>query len=286
MLEDRWPRRLLAALAVQDRRPAVPELVAAVRAALEDVVMPALAVAGLTWRTSLITRADDLERRAPAAHAGLDWPTALADDLFESLYIEGLLADRALVPHDPLRSPVHALARLPTTGTGPATLAVSCHEWVFEGAAISRPVTQSMNAWVLTTAQRLDAETAYIALDYSDAWDPSSAWEQAVQAAPAHRDVTATIWGYGWATMLSAVHVVAVGGRDVLAAVPGVRLLEGPGGRLWVRLGDDPAGVTREQIAVLRQVLEPVLPTGDRSLLDYQASRHDPFADPPPPHLL
>ena len=48
-------------------------------------------------------------------------------------------------------------------------------------------------------------------------------------------------------------------------------VLVGPGNRVLVRFGEDPAGVTAEQPAAPRDVLLPVLPAGSRTLAEYRA---------------
>ena len=60
---------------------------------------------------------------------------------------------------------------------------------------------------------------------------------------PADRDFGRCLWGYGWGTLLSVAQTDAVGGSDRLREVPRVELLQGPGGHVWERLGDDPASV-------------------------------------------
>lgn len=279
------PRRLLGAVAVQAARPSAADLVGALRRAVEDVVVPALAV-DLVWSMTVITRHDDLERGTVPRRPGLDWAgPAEPGAALEAVYLLGAVAGVPVFPPDPRAGPVHALLRLGPPGR-PATLAVSVHEWALEGGRAATSVLQATVRWLLTTAEQLRAETGYIALDLADSWDAASAWELAVQAPPAHRDVTRTVWGYGWGTLLSARHVEAVGGIDALAAVPGADVRAGPDGRVFVRLGADPAGVSPDQITALRTVLTPVLPTGFRRLEDFLHPAPDPYADPPLPYLL
>ena len=281
-------RRLLAALAVQGGRPAPGDLVGALASAVDDVVVPALGVEGLHWRTTIVKRTDDLERRPPPFLPGREWSAAAAvgPELFESVSAEGVVSDRSALPPDPRQSPVRALAHVPTGGRGPATIAVSMHEWALVGGYVGREIAQALSRWLLGAAERLGAQTGYVTLDFVDAWDGMSAWEQAVQAPPAQRDVSRTVWGYGWGTLLSSSHAAAIGGVGALSAVPGARLLEGPGGRVWVRLGDDPAAVTPKQVAALRIALTPVLPTGFRTLAESEQAAQDPFSLPPPPFVL
>jgi hypothetical protein len=285
---DERPRRLLAALAIQGARPASADLVGALTTAVDEIVLPGLGADELMWHTAIVTRTDDLERRPPPILIGREWARAGAvpDDLFESVAVAGLVPGRSTLPPDPKESPVHAVARVPTGGRGPVTIAVSVHEWALAGGRVGPDVARAVSRWLLGTAERLDAETGYVTLDFVDAHDGTSAWEQVVQASPSQRDVSRTVWGYGWGTLLSASHVSAVGGASALSAVPGANVLVGPGGRMWVRLGDDPAAVTRPQVAALRMTLTPVLPTGLRTLAEFERAVLAPFEVPLPPFLI
>jgi hypothetical protein len=279
------PRRLLGAVAVQAARPSAADLVSALRRAVEDVVVPALAV-DLVWSTTVITRHVDLDRGTVPSRPGLDWAGAADPGTsLEAVYLLGRVAGVPAFPPDPRGEPVHALLQRGAERR-PATLAVSVHEWALDGGQAATSVLQAAARWLLSTAEQLRAETGYVAVDLADSWDAASAWELAVQAPPAHRDVTRTVWGYGWGTLLSAQHAEAGGGIDALAAVPGADVRAGPDGRVWVRLGADPASVSPEQVAALRTVLTPVLPTGLRRLENYLHPKPDPYADPPVPYLL
>jgi hypothetical protein len=279
------PRRLLGAVAVQAAQPSVTDLVGALRRAVEDVVVPALAV-DLEWSTTVITRHDDLERGTVPNRPGLDWAGAAEPGAaLDAVYLLGAVAGVPVFPPDPRAGPMHALLSLGPPGR-PATLAVSVHEWALHGGRAATSVLQAAARWLLSTAEQLRAETGYIALDLADSWDAASAWELAVQAPPAHRDVTRTVWGYGWGTLLAAQHAEAVGGIDALGAVPGADVRAGPDGQVWVRLGADPSSVSPDQITALRTVLAPVLPTGFRRLEDYFHPEPDPYTDPPLPYLL
>lgn len=58
-------------------------------------------------------------------------------------------------------------------------------------------------------------------------------------------------------------------------------LQDGPGGRLVIRLGDDPAEVTPDQVVALREALQPVLPVGFASLAEFSAHIDDPHVVTP-----
>ncbi|QWZ09245.1 hypothetical protein KRR39_05515 [Nocardioides panacis] len=177
-----------------------------------------------------------------------------------------------LLPPDPTVNPVNAVARL--LPGRPATVAWSVHGWaVRDWSSFVRAAT----AWLLDAATSLDAESGYVTLDVVDAVQPESAWEIVAQVSPADRDFERTVWGYGWGTLLSAAHADAVGGSDRLLEVPGAELLQGPGGHVWVRLGDDPASVDPDSVVVLRRVLAPVLPVGRRTVEQYFAPPTNPY---------
>ena len=271
------PLRLLAAVAAQHGADRRPDLIEATRALIEDVVGPALGV-DLTWNTTVVRRSDDLERGTVPEVAGLAWSLANAADAeLEAVYLGGKRASVGPPPAgpdprpDPRAEPVHALLRFPDIPAGAATVACSVQLGVLPGGRISTDLAQTTQRWLAAASEATGAETGYVAVDVADAYDASSSWELAVGAAPSARDVTRTVWGYGWCTLLSPGHVMRLGGTERLAPVPGAVVLIGPDNRILVRLGEDPAAVTAEQRAALREALRPVLPSGDRSLADYRA---------------
>jgi hypothetical protein len=244
---------------------------------VEDVMGPAVGV-DLTWNTTVIRRSDDLERGTVPAVASRDWSLAnAAGDELEAVYLGGKRASVGPPPSgpdprpDPRAEPVHALLRLSDLPAGAATLACSVQLGALPGGRMSTDLAQSTQRWLAAAAEATGAETGYVASDVADAWDASSSWELAVGAGPSERDVTRTVWGYGWCTLLSPAHLMRVGGAERLGQVPGAVVLVGPDNRVLVRLGEDPAAVTAERLAALREVLRPVLPAGSRSLADYRA---------------
>ena len=156
----------------------------------------------------------------------------------------------------------------------PATLAWSVHRWaVRDWPAFCRAATR----WLLETGERLGADSGFVTCDVLDAVQPMSAWDIVAQVSPTERDLGRHAWGYGWGTLLSAPLAEAVGGPAALGGVPGASVLVGPGGQVWVRLGDDPAAVDRSAVAALRTVLAPVLPVGRRTVEDYLAPPDSPY---------
>jgi hypothetical protein len=282
-MDTELPQRLLVAVALE-RPPADPRAaVDALARAVQEVVLPAMFV-DLDWRTTVITPADDLERSGGRQEAGRWWDLLLgAAGRLESGGIAGLRQDvpHDLLPPDPTVNPVNAVARL--VPGRPATLAWSVHRWAVRDWASFVPAAVG---WLLDAATSLGAGSGYVTLDVVDAVQPESAWEVVAQVSPADRDFERAVWGYGWGTLLSAAQADAVGGSDRLRQVPGAELLQGPGGHLWVRLGDDPATVDPASVAALRRVLAPVLPVGRRTVEEYFAPRSNPFESPALPYVV
>ena len=280
------PKRLLLALATQRLQAARLDVVSALRTVVETVVLPAL-LPELQWTSVLITPDDDLESGAPPARReGRDWgylEERVSDA--ESIWLEGHLPTAPTLPPDPRWSPVHLLVRLPPARAGELTVTLSVHEWALRDVDREAHL-QASARWLPSAAEALGASTGYISLDHADAWDGASSWELATAVSPSVRDFDATIWGYGWCTLLSAAHAAAVGGVERLRTVPGAQLLVGPHGQVWVRLGDDPASVSATQVASLREVLSPVLPRGRRTLTDFFAAPTNPYEVPALPYLL
>lgn len=96
--------------------------------------------------------------------------------------------------------------------------------------------------WLLETGERLGADSGFVTYDVLDAVVSLSAWEIVTQVAPAERDFTRNLRGFGWGTLLSAYLAEAVGGAAALGRVPGATVVVGPGGQVW-RLGEDGRGV-------------------------------------------
>ena len=149
------------------------------------------------------------------------------------------------------------------------------HRWAMYGGGEDLVrVAGFVEPWLLGAADRLHADTGFAALDRYTADTDASPWERATGFPWWERDVTATLWGYGWGTLLSPVHVAAVGGAAALGAlrevVPAARVRDVGEGRTWVTLGDDPGSVTADEVAALRRVLLPALPRGARTFEDFE----------------
>jgi hypothetical protein len=275
LMEREPPLRLLVGLAMR-RPPEDPRAaVEALESAVEEVVLPATFV-DFDWRTTVITPADDLEGDTSGLTTSTRQWARLRDaaSVLESGGVGALRRDvpNGAVPPDPTANPVNAnVSLLPDR---PATLTWSVHRWAvrdwpeFFGAA---------KRWLLEAAQRLGADSGFITYDVHDAVDPSSVWEVVTGVAPGHRDFARKVWGYGWGTLLSRPLAESVGGVAAMKGLPGAGLLVGPGGQVWVQLGDDPAAVDRAAVAALRAVLTPVLPVGTRTVEEYDEPPASPY---------
>jgi hypothetical protein len=258
------------------RRPPVDQsvVVEALRTGIEDVVLPATFV-DFDWHTTVITPADDLEGDTTRLiTSSRDWERIGAAAELESAAVGAHRRDvpSGLLPPDPTANPINANSRM--LPGRPATLAWSVHRWaVRDWPAFSRATTH----WLLQTAERLGADSGFITYDVLDAVVPASAWEIVTGVSPTERDFARHLWGYGWGTLLSPTMVETVGGPAALATVPTGSLRSGPGGQLWIQLGDDPANVDPSAVTALRQVLLPVLPVGQRHVEEYLAPPDNPY---------
>lgn len=116
----------------------------------------------------------------------------------------------------------------------------------------------ALTSWAVNTAAAIDADCGFVALGNGSLKSEDSAWEAQQKLSPGLRDLRKFLWGFGWGTLLGPQHVTAVGGVEPLRTVA-ARVVELPGDRVWVDLGDDPAAVAPEQLVELEQVLDPVL---------------------------
>jgi hypothetical protein len=232
----------------------------------------------LSWFTSAIRLDDDLESGQPevTGRDGLDWEFVRSR---QGALIGVTLGARAtaLLPyhwHPKLRVGTVAATFpmfVPWAGreVGGLTIGLSMHKWAMYGGGVDLVrVTGPLTDWLLDAADALGADTGYVTLDTVDAQNDFSPWERVTGCPPARRDVTSTLWGYGWATLLSPVHLDRIGGVERLEELgAGVRAV--PGGRVWVNLNDDIATLDPSAVAALREVLMPALPVGDQTMEEY-----------------
>ena len=268
---------LFGGVAVQSHRPAEADVIAVLRDGVERVVQHSMGI-DLSWFTSAIRLDDDLESGRPevTGREGLDWDFVRSR---EGALIGVTVGARAtaLLPyhwHPKLRV-VTVHARFPQyvswagREVGGLTIGLSMHRWAMYGGGVDlRRVTGPLTDWLLAAADALGADTGYVTLDTVDAQNDFSPWERVTGCGPAARDVTSTLWGYGWGTLLSPVHLDRIGGVERLEGMgAGVRAV--PGGRVWVALNDDIATLDPSAVASLREVLRPALPVGDQTMEEY-----------------
>lgn len=265
---------LFAGVAVSWARP-VEDVVAVLRDAVEEVALGTVGI-DLTWTTVAITGSDDLEngRTDDTGREGLDWDFVLGRA--DGLRTVSLVAEAtALLPYPwhPKRTVAVAHASLPQPGRreGGLTVAVSVHRWAMYGGGedLGRPVGLA-GTWLLRAAERLHAQTGYLTLDRVSADALESPWERVTWAPAGSRDVSAHLWGHGWGTLLSPVHLERIGGVATLEASGLGDVHELPDGRVWFTLRRDLAEVTHADVAALRQVLLRALPPSRRAPEDFR----------------
>lgn len=260
---------LFAGVAVSWARP-VEDVVAVLRDGVEQVALGTLGI-DLTWTTVAITSADDLEsgRTDDTSRPGLDWDFVLGrGDGLRSVSVVAEATAMLAHPWHPKRTVAVVHASLPQAGRreGGLTAAVSVHRWAMYGGGedLGRPVGLA-GGWLLGAAERLQAQTGFLTLDRVSADALESPWERVSGLPPALRDVSTHLWGHGWGTLLSPVHLERVGGAAALEASGLGDVHELSGGRVWFTLRRDLAEVTHDDVAALRQVLLPALPPARRT---------------------
>ena len=268
---------LFGGVAVQSSRPSDEDVVAVLRNGVERVVAQCMGI-DLSWTTSAIVSSDDLHSETSGTgRQGIDWEFALGrGEPLESVTLMATATAMEGYHWHPKWLPVVVDAHLPHgrgAGSG-LVVGLSMHRWaMYDGGADLVRAAGFLEPWLLEAAERLGADTGFVTLDRVSANDVESPWERATGIGPSARDVTRTLWSYGWGTLLAPVHVEAVGGRAALEAlggtVDGVQVRD-VGGRTWVTLGPDPGAVRPEDVRALREVLQPALPRGPRSLEEFQ----------------
>ncbi|WP_421742669.1 hypothetical protein [Cellulomonas sp.] len=272
---------MFGGVAVQSSQPSDEAAVAVLRDGLERVVEQCIGI-DLSWTTTAVVASDDLSSEdTDIGRPGTDWEFALGrGEPLRSVTLTGMAT--ALEGYDwhPKWLPVTLHARMPVSVAhgrgdgGGLVVGLSMHRWAMYGGGEDLVrVADLLTPWLLDAADRLGADTGYATLDQVTAEDDQSPWERVTRCVPSLRDVTRTVWGYGWGTLLSPVHVEAVGGPDALRGVlPTVELRDAGSGRTWLTLGPDPAAVRPEEIQALRAVLAPALPVGSRTVEEWDRS--------------
>ncbi|WP_421733642.1 hypothetical protein [Cellulomonas sp.] len=210
---------------------------------------------------------------------GVDWDfISTKTGLPTKIDIEGICTPLAAYPTNPKHTVAELSVSFPDPDDGPGgartLVGLSVHRWAMYSSGEDLPwFTGPLNAWVERSAERLGAFTGYSILDRVRASDGMSAMEYRGESPDeGFGGVPPNLWGYGWGTLLSPLHLERLGGVEPLAALPGARVATLSGGRVWVTLGDDPSIVPDETMWQLLTVLSPLLPTpvdrGDREPVD------------------
>lgn len=271
---------LFGGVAVQSSHPAEADVVAVLRDGVERVVQHSMGVE-LTWFTSAIRQDDDLESGKPGVTGrdGLDWDFVSSRRGDPGSIVVTACPTALLGYHwHPKHQVVAVHASFPTFAqwagrdVGGLRVGVSMHRWAMYGGGQDLVrVTGPLSYWLLDAADALGADTGYITLDQVSAQNDQSPWERVTGFSPGARDVTSTLWGYGWGTLLPPVHLDRIGGLGGLRSLAMGEVRELPGGRVWFTLGADIATLDPSAVVALREVLRPALPVGSRTVEEYYA---------------
>ncbi|HEY3437755.1 MAG TPA: hypothetical protein VGK35_08720 [Actinotalea sp.] len=266
------PQVLVGAVGARLLTVPIESVLAAVRAAVEDVVLPSAGL-DLTWLTCVETLEDADPMASPPWNDGLDWErdrAPLGEGVVEGFQVVAFPAhhepegDPELDPGPPML--VHVAARLPgpdTPGVGRTgellvMVAVAFAALADEGRDLTA-VGMRLADWVAQAAALVEAETGYIALEHDLERGVWSEWELDRGITPGSHDFLHHVWGLGWGVLLGPAQVEAVGGVTPLATA-GLVVREVGAGRVWATLGDDQLAVTDEALAGLERTLAPLLP--------------------------
>lgn len=261
-------RSLWVCLTLPEAREAA-DLVAALRSAYDDVVLPHLEAPCVSWTMSRISRADDLEapRRPSRAATTLDWEAAANMTDPEVIGVAGgLPADSAIAGS--AGYVVHLRLRFPSTGREldgtarpiPAFLGFRVMQAAMPGGRVSPSLQTTLLDWFHRATEQLGAANGFITVDVVA--EPLGATPHEQSAGVLHFWVEphTELRGYAWGNLLGPQHVQAVGGLDALAACGNLHALSG--GRVFLSLTDNVNDVPSEALQRLRDVLAPVLPQG------------------------
>ena len=269
---------LVAALSVGGRPGSfeVDDAIGLVRRAVEGVVQPAMGIE-ITWHTHASVSSDDLESGLAATGAdGLDWSFAggrLRADSPRTLAITGVSTvmyeafhqnpdmerynPRMYVVDVTASFPPERAVRWPSDGL---TVRVAMSRWAMYGGGERLDwIAPAIAAWMLDAGVALGADSGYVLAGASALTGDDNDWQQENGLRLGRHDPRRWLHAYGWGTLLGSGHLEVVGGIERLRAVSPL-VTELPGGRAWVQLGDDPAGVTDDSMERLRSVLSAVLP--------------------------
>lgn len=269
------PEMVVAAVGAQTA-PGCNSVLDALRRSVDELVSRAIGIE-LSWSTTVVVRGDDLESgRARLTTDGLDWervaarfeagePESVTLAAQSTVMRDAYLADPDPERYDPRMYVAEVRAVFPTqvrggTGTsGGLRVRTTMSRWALYGGGERLDwLAGPLRGWLAYAADRIDADTGYVAVQESSPTDDRSQIERRRDVLASDRDFTRWLWGVGWGTLLGPTHVEAIGGSASLRAVSGT-VYQVPGGRLWIELGADPSAVREPQAEALIAALAPVL---------------------------
>lgn len=266
------PLHLLAAVA-STTAPDRAKLIAASRAALDDVLLPALADGEVQTTLQVYRRGEKLSAPPGWAAAGVDWARVLD--------AEGLEGFAVAVTRPSAARGDESLAMIYGSCPGPRRLvdgsmgvSESTVSWSLRRAAttngsVDRGLQDLAVEWTQETFEKLGGASGYMALDHVTASpDGYSPYEQATYRMAAQRDFDTHVWTSCWGMPLTQRHVDALGGTG---ALPSDRDLAWPlpSGAWWLQASEDIELLTSAEIEASRNLLDPLLPAGAQELADY-----------------
>lgn len=268
-------RSLWAAVDVVGERPTA-EVVAVLRAAYDEVVVPHLAVGGLVTGLLAIRRGQDLSRARP--ESGLAWHAVPAAEPLEAVHAEGSLPPGVQAPAqhggrvfklDALW-PVEVAKPGGVRGPRPLTAACSVVQGALAGGTADAAAQRAIADWVVATVARLDAATAFATVDFVGSFaSDASPYEAAAKVIRTGVDPLVHVRGYQWLTVIGPRHVAALGGEAAVEAAPVAEVRPLPGGRYLLLLAEE-ANAVQHALGDLAAFLAPVLPPGSARVDAYR----------------
>ena len=260
--DGEWPTTLYGGLLSAARVDR--DVVAQVLRAAVELVQGWVGV-DLTWSTFVSVVQDGVgNARADGHRAGIDWDFVTGKPgTVDWISLEGVCTELARAFDQNNRIVVEIDAHFPTYSPhhgrdmGRMIVAVSVQRWALYGSGEDLAwFSPALDRWMTQSAVALDAEGGFALLDRLRASHPRSAWEgrAMAQAQPGWG-----VWGYGWGTLLAPAQLERLGSLETLRALPGARLEDLPGGRVWVTFGDDPSAVPDAGMQALHDALRPAL---------------------------
>ncbi|OJV56814.1 MAG: hypothetical protein BGO38_02305 [Cellulomonas sp. 73-145] len=260
-----------------ERKVVVPVLRAAVDLALGWVGVD------LTWSTSVFVAGEGAPSQASSFRRRLDWDFVSGRPGSPTwISLKGVCTQLAADPLHPGHRVVNIDAHFPEWSEfygrdlGRMLVSVSVQRWALYGSGTQLPrFTPALDRWMVDGADRLGAAGGFALLDAGPAFVGESPWERRTYA---KAEAASQVWGYGWGTLLGPEQLDRIGGAGSITALPGARVQELSGGRLWLTLGDDPSAVRDHVMFALHEALLPALPS--RRVL---GSAHPSALHRPPP---